>query len=120
MSQKVWAERQGQSTYHWKQPDWSSQPWLDLLEKSIRNNEFSKELLIGFCSTPPSGYYQQSKPTSKEVFDGVHKILNDMSVELRRRFDVFEKEGHDEKREEKYKYMGYGSKSLTIEEARKL
>ncbi len=118
--EKVWAERQSQDRYHWKQPDWSSQPWLDLLEKSIRNNEFSKELLIGFCSTPPSGYYQQSKPTSKEVFDGVHKILTDMSVELRRRFNVFEKEGHDEKREEKYKYTYYGSNSLTIEEARKL
>ena len=118
--EKVWAERQGQSQYHWKQPDWSSQPWLDLLEKSIRDNEFSKELLIGFCSTPPSGYYQQSKPTSKEVFDGVHKILTDMSVELRRRFNVFEKEGHDEKREEKYKYSYYGDKNLTIEEARNI
>lgn len=118
--EKVWAERQSQSRYHWKQPDWSSQPWLDLLEKSIRNNEFSHELLIGFCSTPPSGYYQQSKPTSKEVYDGVHKILTDMSVELRRRFDVFEKEGHDEKREDKYKYMGYGQDNLTIEEARNI
>ena len=119
--EKVWAERQGQSQYHWKQPDWSSKPWLDLLEKSIRDNEFSKELLIGFCSTPPSGYYQQSKPTSKEVFDGVHKILNDMSVELRRRFDVFEKEGHDEKREEKYRFSAYMSdRMLTIEEARNL
>ena len=118
--EKVWAERQGQNTYHWKQPDWSSQPWLDLLEKSIRNNEFSHELLIGFCATPSSGYYQQSKPTSKEVFDGVHKILTDMSVELRRRFNVFEKEGHDEKREEKYKYSYYGDKNLTIEEARNI
>ena len=118
--EKVWAERQGQSQYHWKQPDWSSKPWLDLLEKSIRDNEFPKELLLGFCATPSSGYYQQSKPTSKEVFDGVHKILNDMSVELRRRFNVFEKEGHDEKREEKYKYTYYGKNTLTIEEARKL
>ena len=118
--EKVWADRQGQNHYHHKQPDWSSKPWLDLLEKSIRNNEFSKELLIGFCSTPPSGYYQQSKPTSKEVFDGVHKILTDMSVELRRRFNVFEKEGHDEKHEEKYKYSYYGSNSLTIEEARNI
>ena len=91
-----------------------------MLEKSIRDNEFPKELLLGFCATPSSGYYQQGKPTSKEVFDGVHKILNDMSVELRRRFNVFEKEGHDEKREEKYKYSYYGSNSLTIEEARKL
>ena len=116
--EKVWAERQGQNTYHWKQPDWSSQPWLDLLEKSIRNNEFSHELLIGFCATPSSGYYQQSKPTSKEVFDGVHKILTDMSVELRRRFNVFEKEGHDEKRQEKY--MSYNNGGLTIEEGSKL
>ena len=115
--EKVWADRQGQNHYHHKQPDWSSQPWLDLLEKSIRNNEFSKELLLGFCATPPSGYYQQSKPTSKEVFDGVHKILTDMSVELRRRFNVFEKEGHDEKRQEKY--MSYNG-GLTIEEVSKL
>ena len=119
--EKVWAERQGQNQYHWKQPDWSSKPWLDLLEQSIRNNEFPHELLIGFCSTPSSGYYQQSKPTSKEVFDSTHKILNDMSVELRRRFDVFEKEGHDEKREEKYKLSSYlTNRGLTIEEARKL
>ena len=117
--EKIWAERQGQNHYHWKQPDWSSQPWLDLLEKSIRDNEFPKELLLGFCATPTSGYYQQSKPTSKEVFDGVHKILNDMSVELRRRFNVFEKEGHDEKREDKYKYI-YGQHSLTVEEARNI
>ena len=88
--------------------------------ESIPLEEFSKELLIGFCSTPSSGYYQQSKPTSKEVFDGVHKILTDMSVELRRRFNVFEKEGHDEKREEKYKYTYYGKNTLTIEEAREL
>ena len=119
--EKVWADRQGQQTYHWKQPDWSSKPWLDLLEKSIRDNEFPKELLIGFCSTPTSGYYQQSKPTSKEMFDGAHKILNDMSVELRRRFNVFEKEGHDEKREDKYKFSAYMSdRMLTVEEARKL
>ena len=118
--EKIWAERQGQTQYHWKQPDWSSQPWLDLLEQSIRDNEFPKELLLGFCATPTTGYYQSSKPTSKEVFDGVHKILNDMSVELRRRFNVFEKEGHDEKREEKYKYTYYGKNTLTIEEVRKL
>tara|TARA_R100000231_G_scaffold175_3_gene278 strand:- start:10575 stop:11696 length:1122 start_codon:yes stop_codon:yes gene_type:complete len=118
--EKIWAERQGQSRYHWKQPDWSSKPWLDLLEQSIRDNEFPKELLLGFCATPSSGYYQQSKPTSKEVFDGVHKILTDMSVELRRRFNVFEKEGHDEKREEKYQYTFYGKNTLTIEEVSKL
>ena len=55
------------------------------------------------------------------MFDGVHKILTDMSVELRRRFDVFEKEGHDEKREDKYRFSSYMSnRMLTIEEARKL
>jgi hypothetical protein len=116
---KVWADRQGQSHYHHKQPDWSSKPWLDLLEQSIRNNEFSKELLLGFCATPPSGYYQQTQPTSKEVFDGVHKILTDMSTELRRRFNVFEKEGHDEKRGDKYtSYHHEGG--MKIEEVTKL
>ena len=61
-----------------------------------------------------------SKPTADDLRKTLDKVLNDMSIELRRRFNVFEKEGHDEKREEKYKYTYYGKNTLTIEEARKL
>jgi len=117
--EKMWAERQKESHYHWKQPDWSSDSWMSLLEQSIRDNKFSKELLLGLCTTPPTGYYQQDKPTSNDVYKSACKILSDCSTELRRRFNVFESEGHDEKREEKY-YAYHESRNLTIEEAGKL
>ena len=117
--EKMWAERQTQNHYHWKQPDWSSDSWMGLLEQSIRDNKFSKELLLGLCSTPPTGYYQSEKPTSNDVYKSACKILNDCSTELRRRFDVFEKEGHDERRQDKY-YTYHESRNLTIEEAGKI
>jgi len=117
--EKVWAERQTQNHYHWKQPDWSSDSWMSLLEQSIRDNKFSKELLLGLCTTPPTGYYQSDKPTSNDVYKSACKILADCSTELRRRFNVFESEGHDEKRQDKY-YTYHESRNLTIEEAGKI
>lgn len=117
---EVWVRRQSESNrYHWKQPDWSSESWIGLLEKSMRDNVFPRELLIGFCMTPPTGYYQQSKPTSSDVVKSVDKILNDLSIELRRRFDVFKSEGHDDKKQEKYHYS-WGDKNITLEEVSKI
>lgn len=89
---QVWAEREGQNRWHWRQPDWSSPQWMDLLESSIRDNTFSQELLQGFVQSSGDGYYVQHKPTSADVVKAVDKVCNDHSVELRRRFDVFEKE----------------------------
>ena len=120
---EVWVRRQSESTnhhrYHWKQPDWSQESWVKLLEQSMRDNVFPRELLIGFCMTPHTGYYQQSKPTSSDVVKSVDKILNDLSIELRRRFDVFESEGHDDKKQEKYHYY-WGDKNITLEEVSKI
>ena len=65
---------------------------MDLLESSIRDNTFSQELLQGFVQSSGDGYYVQHKPTSADVVKAVDKVCNDHSVELRRRFDVFEKE----------------------------
>ena len=117
--EKMWAERQTQNHYHWKQPDWSSNSWMSLLEQSIRDNKFPKELLLGLCTTPPTGYYQSEKPTSNDVYKSTCKILADCSTELRRRFNVFESEGHDERRQDKY-YTYHESRNLTIEEAGKI
>ena len=117
--EKMWAERQTQNHYHWKQPDWSSNSWMSLLEQSIRDNKFPKKLLLGLCTTPPTGYYQSEKPTSNDVYKSTCKILADCSTELRRRFNVFESEGHDERRQDKY-YTYHESRNLTIEEAGKI
>lgn len=89
---QVWAEREGQNRWHWRQPDWSSPQWMDLLESSIRDNTFSQELLQGFVQSSGDGFYVQHKPTSADVVKAVDKVCNDHSVELRRRFNVFEKE----------------------------
>ena len=115
----VWARRQSQDRYHWKQPDWSSESWIGLLEKSMRDNVFPRELLIAFCMTPHTGYYQQDIPTSSDVVKSVNKILNDLSIELRRRFGVFKSEGHDDRKQDKYHYS-WGDKNITLEEVNKI
>ena len=49
------------------------------------------------------GYYTTTKiPTSQEIQQTVDNVMNDLSIPMRRRFGVFEQEGHDEKRVEKY------------------
>jgi hypothetical protein len=116
---EVWSARQeSNGRYHWKQPDWSSESWIKLLEKSMKDNVFPRELLIGFCMTPHTGYYQQEIPTSNDVIKSVDKILGDLSIELRRRFNVFKSEGHDEKKQERYHYS-WGDKNITLEEVSK-
>ena len=115
----VWVKRQGQNRYHWKQPDWSSESWIGLLEKSMKDNVFPRELLIGLCMTPHTGYYQQEKPNSSDVVKSTNKILNDLSIELRRRFNVFKSEGHDDRKQEKYHYS-WGDKNITLEEVTKI
>jgi hypothetical protein len=87
---KVWAEREGQNRWHWRQPDWSSTEWMSLLESSIRYNNFPQDLLQGFVQSSGQGFYVQHKPTSIDVVNAVDKVCNDHSVELRRRFKVFE------------------------------
>ena len=87
---KVWAERQGTNRWHWRQPDWSSTEWMALLESSIRDNKFSVELLEGFVQSTGDGYYVQHRPTSADVVKAVDKVCNQHSIELRRRFNVFE------------------------------
>jgi hypothetical protein len=92
---QVWAEREGQNRWHWRQPDWSSPQWMNLLEDSIRDNTFSQELLQGFVQSSGDGYYVQQKPTSSDVVKAVDKVCNEHSVELRRRFNVFEGDADD-------------------------
>ena len=89
---KMWAERQGQSRWDWRQPQWESKQWMDLLETSIRENEFSQELLLGLAQTTDNGYYQATKPEGKDILKSLDKVCNDQSIELRRRFGVFSTE----------------------------
>ena len=90
---QMWAERQAQSNrWDWRQPQWDSKQWLDLLEHCIRHNEFPQELLMGLAQTTPNGYYRSSKPDGQDVLKALDYVCNNQSIALRQRFGVFETE----------------------------
>jgi hypothetical protein len=101
IAQEVLNESQAQNRWDRKKPDWSADEWQDLLENSIRKNVFPREILKGFIQTTMSSY-NPAIPSPKEIMDTVDKVMNDLSIPMRRRFNVFEQEGHDEQKYESY------------------
>ena len=87
--QQVDNERKGQSRYDWVQPDWNSDKWQDVLYTSIKSSECSTDLLKGFITSVRRGYYS-SKTTVNEVIDEVDKVCTTYSLDLRRRFGVYD------------------------------
>jgi len=87
--QQVDNERKGQSRYNWEQPDWNTDKWQDVLYTSIKNSECSTELLKGFIKSVRRGYYHQTTNVN-EVISEVDKICTTYSIDLRRRFGVFD------------------------------
>ena len=101
---------QKQNHYHARQPDWSSEEWLDCLQESMTTLDFPKHLLKGFIESAMSnrGWGRQTEvPTVDELIRTVDRIFADLSIPLRRRFKVFQSEGHDERTAEKHSYGGY-------------
>ena len=101
---------QTQNHYHARQPDWSSEEWLDCLQESMTTLDFPKHLLKGFIESAMSnrGWGRQTEvPTVDELIRTVDRIFTDLSIPLRRRFKVFQSEGHDERTAEKHRYSGY-------------
>lgn len=94
---KVYKEHDNSTTRHfydWKAPDWTNGSWLDLLANSIKETKYSPELLKALVLSCNDGYYPSSeKVTSQDVFNTTNKLCNEHSIELRRKFNVFEKEG---------------------------
>lgn len=102
---------QGYIGYNWnaRQPDWSSEKWLDSLHKNMVALEFPKHLLKGFVETSiaNNGWRNRTEaPTVNELYITIDKIFTDLSIPLRRRFKVFQSEGYDERIEEKH-FGGY-------------
>jgi hypothetical protein len=87
--QQVVKENSGKGRYQWQQPDWNSDQWLNLLYTSIKENQFPNELMIGFVQSSTSGYWN-SDPTALRTLLTVDNVCKTYSVELRRRFGVFE------------------------------
>jgi len=111
IAMEVIKEREkSQNSYHARQPDWSSEEWLDCLQESMTTLDFPKHLLKGFIESSMSnnGWGRQSEvPTVDELIKTVDRIFADLSIPLRRRFKVFQSEGHDERTAEKHRYGGY-------------
>lgn len=73
-----------------KMPDWTSEPWLDALYNAIRDEECPTELLRGFVATVPFAPWRQTALTPEAVLKVVDEVLKSLSIELRRKFGVFD------------------------------
>lgn len=89
--QQVSAENKGKGRYQWVQPDWSTDKWLELLYTSIKDNQFPNELMKGFVQSSTSGYWR-TEPTPELALHAVDEVCKTYSIELRRRFGVFDKQ----------------------------
>ena len=99
--------QQSQNSWHSRQPDWSSEEWLDCLQQSMTTLDYPKHLLKGLMETSMSnrGWGRQEEvPTVDDIIHTVDKIFTDLSIPLRRRFGVFQSEGHDENTADKYSH----------------
>ena len=87
--QQVDAERGATKRHDWKQPDWSSDTWQEVLYTAIKDSECPTELLKGIIKSVPRGYYNHRSITLKEVIDEGDRICTTYSLDLRKRFGVF-------------------------------
>jgi hypothetical protein len=96
---QVAQERGSSSRYDWKMPDWSSDEWQNILYTSIKNNDCSTNLLKGVIQSASRGYYRSSV-SSVEVMKEIDRLCTTYSIDLRRKFGVYDEvselQGQDE------------------------
>jgi hypothetical protein len=73
-------------------PDWSNSDWQELLHNSIKNTEFPMELINGFVAhaVHDRWYYHRGNVKAADILTTVDEVCNTYSVELRRKFGVFD------------------------------
>lgn len=74
----------------WQQPDWTHERWTELLYTCVRDNVYPTDLLKGFVMSSKVSYWRHESPTAKSTLQAMDSVLDDMSIELRRRFGVFD------------------------------
>jgi len=87
---EVQQERSNTPRYHWQTPDWNTDAWQDMLYTSIKNTECSTELLKGMIRTISAGYYSSKNFLASDVVKECDKICSNYSVDIRRKFGVFD------------------------------
>ena len=83
------AQEKRNATFWLDKPRWDQKEWLDILYKAIKTGDCSVDLLRMFVASETGPWYT---PTSMEMFEYVDKIVKAQSIELRKRFGVFEGE----------------------------
>ena len=63
--------------------------WLDILYKAIKTGDCSVDLLRMFVASETRSW---DTPTSMQMYARIDKIVKAQSIELRKRFGVFEGE----------------------------
>jgi len=76
---------------HPSMPDWSTKHYSKLLYTSIKYAKYSPELLKSITESNADYYWNWVRPTPLAVVDTIKRICDTHSVELRRKFGVFEK-----------------------------
>jgi len=70
-------------------PQWNKTEWLDILYKAIKTGDCSVDLLRMFVASETSTW---DTPTSMQMYERIEKVVKAQSIELRKRFGVFEGE----------------------------
>jgi len=87
---EVYAERQGAKSRHdWEMPDWNTPMWQDVLYQALSSGELTTDLLKGIVKSVHTGYYQTTISVP-DVLKQCDHICTTYSVDMRRRFGVFE------------------------------
>lgn len=75
-------------------PEWSDPRWINLLYESIRDNNHPMELLQGFSAHAvyDRWYYHRGNIKPADVLHVVDSICTTHSIDLRKRFGVFDEE----------------------------
>jgi len=89
LMRQVEEERKGINKYQWEQPDWSSDTWQDLLYTAVKTEDCSTDLLKAFIKTASVGYWSKSVGIG-DVINAVDSVFRTYSLDLRKRFGVFE------------------------------
>ena len=94
IKQEVMDDCKGARSYDWKQPNWEAEEWVNLLYNSMRNGKYPRELMKGIVESRQTyGWGISVEPI--DTVKNMEKIFRDLSIILRRKFNVFEQEGHE-------------------------
>jgi len=89
------AEEKRNPTPWQDQPTWMVDKELDILYNAIKDNEMDTALMRKFVASHTNRW---STPTSMEVYGHIEAVVKQHSLQLRKRFGVFEEgNGHSEK-----------------------